>query len=80
MQDFGGGATSLTPQPNLQRFESVPDLPLGEGCAFVCDMMTNTASTETVLIDDIMGLFHQKLLCLLDQFLGVGVVGLDDSG
>ena len=51
VQDFGPYERSAPvgqPLTIKQRAVSTNDLPLGEGCALVCQVLPNTQSTETV--------------------------------
>ena len=53
IQDFGiqeQPQQQRTFSSSMQRAASATDLPLGDGCAFVCQVLPDTASTETVNI------------------------------
>ena len=52
IQDFGiqEQPQQRTFSSSMPRAASATDLPLGDGCAFVCQLLPDTASTETVNI------------------------------
>ena len=53
IQDFGiqeQPQQQRTFSSSMQRAASATDLPLGDGCAFMCQVLPDTASTETVNI------------------------------
>ena len=56
IQDFGiqEQPQQRTFSSSMPRAASATDLPLGDGCAFVCQLLPDTASTETVNISNII--------------------------